>query len=845
MVLPKLPYDNLLLTALEIAKSLARDHRHGLFSGSHLLAALLHEDVELRPMLEEWGVDVPYLREWAAVRMDDAPKHIPPSEEPEPDESVKKLMEFADVARLKMGMKKVTPLAAFVALFRPDVVYTQDELRSLPTTESDLLNFALQQVSETADSPSGLSGSAAATVSGNGSKRPDLKTLSKFCTDKTALARDGHLDPIVGRDGEIRQITEILSRRTKPNVMLVGEPGVGKTALAEGFALNIVNGEVTGRLKSATVLELDVGALVAGASYKGEFEDRLKKVIKEVKLIGNSILFIDEIHTLLDPKGAGGNGAANLLKPELARGAITVIGATTNEEYRQFIEKDEAFKRRFEMLTIEEPKEETAVRMLKAVLPKYAQHHGLPVNEEAVRQCVTMAKRFLRDRSLPDSAIDLMDRTMAGIRLLREGSDEIIAALEADLVALADSDLSKVATVYFQELKWLEGQMNHRLSPILIAGIEPNGDPPPPPTNAEEMLASIRERLDKVKTLATQPIEEVNAGHIASIVSYKTGIPTGKIQSRERERLLAIESALSDRVVGQDHAINIVADAIRIGRAGVNDPEKPVASFFFLGPTGTGKTELTKTIAEFLFNDPNAIIRFDMSEFKAEYATAALLGAEPGLVGYEKGGPLINKIRQQPYAVVLFDEIEKANKEIFDVFLKILDEGKAKDKLEKEGDFSKAIIIFTSNIGYEHIAESFNSGSVPDRKVLETMMKQYFRPEFLGRLDGLVPFASLTEVSVLKIFDIHFRKLQQRARSLGLTLEISDQARTFVANAGFSPEFGARPLIREIKQRLGQPLSTLIIKGEAAPGDHVLVDWDATVEELRWLVNQTAQPEAF
>ena len=833
-MIPKLLYENLLLTAIEIAKSIARDYRQSTFSGSHVVSALMQDDVELAPLLEEWGVDVGYIKEWTQIRIADHPKGIGVTEEPETDESVSKLMEFADVVRLKIGHQKVTPLAVLIAACRPDVVYTTDQLKSFPVTESELLNFALQN----AGIPTATTASNGKKISGSGgiTQQANLKTLTKFCIDKTALARDGHLDPIVGRDGEIRQMIETLSRRTKPNVLLVGEAGVGKTALVEGFALNIVNGEVTGNLKSATVLELDAGALVAGASYKGEFEDRLKKVIKEVKLLDKAILFIDEIHALLDPKASIGNGAVNLLKPELARGAITVVGVTTNEEYRKYIEKDEAFNRRFEKLQIEEPKEETAIRMLKAISPKYEEHHGLKISDDALAESVTLAKRFIRERSLPDSAVDLMDRTMAAIRLLQDGSNEVIDAFVEELEELSGSDITATPDEYLNELQWFEEQMNHRLSPILIAGAEEEDGKKPDVRTPEKFKDFLFAKLKKIKDLAAEKIEIIEPPHIASIVSYKTGIPAGKIKSKERDKLLKMEDELAKRVVGQDHALSIVADAIRAGRAGVNDPEKPVGSFFFMGPTGTGKTELTKTIADFLFNDRDAVIRFDMSEFKQEYATSALLGAEPGLVGYEVGGPLINKIRQQPYAIVLFDEIEKASKEIFDVFLKILDEGKAKDKLEKEGDFSKAIIIFTSNIAQQHIVKSFDKGEIPERTELEQLMKNHFRPEFLGRLDGLVPFSPLGADTMIKIFEIHFRKLKRRMEEKGIKMEVSDTAKQHISKEGYSPEFGARPLLREIKAQLSQPLSTMIIKGEVNTADSLFVDFQDG--EMKWNVTK-------
>ena len=835
-MLQPLPYSSELVFATQTAQSIAKSYRHHVYSASHLLKALLHDDVGLKDQLESWGVDVAYMKDWAEIKVENFPKSMQSSEQPEADAKARKIMDVADIVRLKLAEDQISPLSALAALIRPGVAYEADQLKSFPLTENQLLGFHLQSAPEQEAFDLSAFSNGGATATATPKAKGKLKTLAQFCVDKTALAKEGKIDPIIGREGEIRKMAEILSRRTKPNVMIVGEPGVGKTALVEGFALKIVNDEVTGTLKNSKVLELDVGSLVAGASYKGEVEDRLKKIIKEVKLLDKAILFIDEIHMLLDPRGSVGSGAANLLKPELARGELTVIGATTNEEYRKYVEKDEAFSRRFEMLQVEEPDTETAIRMLQAILPKYEEHHKLELSKEGVEQAVKMAQRYLRERSLPDTAVDLMDRTMAAIRLMGEGSDEVIDALHSELDALATGPLLEDPTVYFKELRWFQSQMNHRLSPILISQLEDEEAE----KQASESPDSFREflslKIKQARDLAAQKIQVVEATHIASIVSNATGIPIGKIQSKERERLLQMEDELGRRVIGQSVALKIVSEAVQIARSGLKAPGKPVGSFFFLGPTGTGKTELAKSMANFLFNDESALIRFDMSEFKEAHSVSALIGAPAGYVGHEEGGALVNKIRKQPYAIVLFDEIEKASKEVFDIFLQILDEGKVTDKLGKEGDFSNAIILFTSNIGSQHIVSAYEQGDIPEEGPLKEIMSNYFRPEFLGRVSNIIPFAPISEEIILKIFDIHSSKLKKLLSAQGIQLEIQEDARKKVAMDGFNPTFGARPLIGEIRNQLSRPISKMIIKGEVKAGDTLSVSLDEN-EELSWETN--------
>ncbi len=507
----------------------------------------------------------------------------------------------------------------------------------------------------------------------NGQHKPSASNILQYCKDKTQQARQQKLDPIIGREGETRQMVEILGRRSKPNVIIAGEPGVGKTALLDGFAQAIVEGRVPEHLQQAVLLELDLGALMAGASYKGEVEDRLKKIIAELKQYEKAILFIDEMHVMLDAKGPMGSGVGNLLKPELARGEITVIGATTLDEYRKIIEPEQAFNRRFELLQIAEPDLVSSEKMVALLVPHYEAHHNVSVQKEAIPECVRLAKRYIKDKRLPDAALDLLDRTMAAIRMMDETSGQDLAAWEEEYTKLkANTELNEAELL--AELSWLHRMLKNKTSPILFGALIDE-------TEVEKIQSAVvfREYLDKIleglKELSKDKKESVGPMEIAAVVASKTGIPIGKIQTQEREKLLNMEEHLKRRMVGQEHALKIISEAIVESRSGINKAGQPIGSFFLLGPTGTGKTELAKSIAELLFNDEKAMIRFDMSEFKEEHSAALLYGAPPGYVGYEEGGMLVNKIRQQPYSVVLFDEIEKAHQSVFDVFLQIMDEG--------------------------------------------------------------------------------------------------------------------------------------------------------------------------
>lgn len=826
-MLDLLQYTDELKRAIHVAQSLAREYQNAQFTPAHLLRALLHEELGLSKILEGLEQDVPYLREWADIRIENTPKAARVAAEPTGDSKVTAVIEEADLIRLKLAKDAVDPLSVLLALSKPNVGFRADQLKAFPLSFDALFHHFLEQNTVV---------SAVDPVVKSAGKAPtEAKTLFKYCVDKTSLAREGKLDPIIGRDAEVRTVAEILGRRTKPNVIIVGEPGVGKTALIDGFARNIADKRVPSYLQSAVLLELDAGALVAGASYKGEIEDRLKTIIREIKGLGNKvILFIDEIHTLIDPKGAAGGGVSNLLKPELARGELTLIGATTNDEYKKSIEPDEAFSRRFELVRVEEPSVQVARRMLERLLPFYEQHHQLKVTEEALTESVRLARRYLKERRLPDAAIDLMDRTMAAIRMMSDITQAELELLEKNLQALLGA--GKAPEPLLADLRWFYAELSSKVSPVLFNQLEEDTDPLQ--FDAPEQLADyLRHTISRLRAIMANKKLTVEPSDVAAVISHKTGIPLGKIRANEAEKLLNIEQYLVKRVIGQDHALKVLSEGIRIPRAGLNSPGKPMGSFFLLGPTGTGKTELSKAIAEFLFNDERYLLRFDMSEFKEEHSAAMLYGAPPGYVGYEEGGLLVTRIREKPYSVVLFDEIEKAHPSVFDLFLQILSEGKMTDKLGREGDFSNAVILFTSNIGSDYIVDQFSQGVVPGADALKDLMGKYFRPEFLGRLSEIVPFGPITEGNAIRILDVHAASLHKLLDKQGIALQLTPEAKQVLAKAGFSPRFGARPLIDILRNQLQKPISLMIISGELSKGKTLRVTTHEATGELAWEVS--------
>lgn len=548
--------------------------------------------------------------------------------------------------------------------------------------------------------------------------------------------------------------------------------------------------------------------------------------MNELKKDEKIILFIDEIHQLLDSRGPLGTGVANLLKPELAKGNLTVIGATTLDEYRKYIETDEAFSRRFDVLRVDEPTVETAIRMIQRLVPFYENHHKLSVSADAVSEAVELAKRYSRNRRLPDSAVDLLDRTLSAVRMISERTPAEVVQLTEQLDQLT---VSTHRSDTLNDLRYLYQELENKISPILLASLiddTPTDEEPvvDPFASAPALADHIRQTLSRLTDLTAVAKTSVDRHDVAAVISHKTGIPLGKIQSQERDKLLAMDEVLKKRVIGQDHAVKAVADAILEARSGLTKAGQPIGSFFLLGPTGTGKTELAKSLADFLFNDESFLIRFDMSEFKEEHSAALLYGAPPGYVGYEEGGLLVNKIREKPYSVVLFDEIEKAHPSVFDIFLQILDEGRLHDRLGKEGDFSDAVILFTSNIGSQLVIERFGAGEIPATAELMDSMSRHFRPEFLARLTEIVPFAPISEENAVRIFDLHLRGLTDQLLKQGITLTLSPEARKHMALSGFTPQYGARQLKGVIRNQLRRPISRMIIAGETAKGSEIKVD---------------------
>jgi ATP-dependent Clp protease ATP-binding subunit ClpA len=804
--------------ALDVAQKIAKEYHNESYSGAHLLKALFVIDSDLAQLMERMGKDINYIKEWADVRIEAYPRSSLLSSDPFGDEKIQKIFDEADVLRIKFSKIEIDEICVLTALCKPNLAFTNDQLKSFILTYNELSESVLGETSAvgTIVSPKDK------TVAG---KPAQIKALHKFCIDKTSLAKEGKIDPIIGRDSETRIMIEILGRRSKPNVLITGEPGVGKTALVDGLCNDIVQGKVPDNLKNAIIFELDLGAMAAGASYKGEMEDRMKSIIKEVKSFDKAILFIDEIHSLFDPAGSMGAGIANLLKPELSKGDLTVIGATTAEEYQKLIEPEEAFNRRFEVLKVEEPDNDTAYRMLTHVIPLYSNHHKIEISDESLRESVYFAKRYLKERRLPDSAIDLIDRTMASIKLMDEISDSTLENFTKSI-----AELGKKENLAVSEVRWFENQLLNRLSPILLGQLEIHAETF---EDAGEYVKHLEQIIGNLKTLSSTKKGKVEKSDIAAVVASKTGIPIGKIQTSEKEKLLKIEEHLRTRVVGQDHAIKVLSDSILESRAGLTKHNQPIGSFFLLGPTGTGKTELSKTLAEFLFNDESSLIRFDMSEFKEEHSAALLYGAPPGYVGYKEGGLLVTKIKEKPYSVFLFDEIEKAHPSVFDVFLQILDEGKLHDRLGREGDFTNAVILFTSNIGSQVIIEKYKEGNLPESNELLEVMSNYFRPEFLGRITEIVPFAPITEEIIVQIFNIQLGKLKDLLERKGIMLSLTSDAAKKLALTEFSEKYGARPINGIIRNYLRRPISKMIITGELKAGDELKISVGKD-DELIW-----------
>ncbi|MFF4211379.1 ATP-dependent Clp protease ATP-binding subunit [Streptomyces sp. NPDC001796] len=625
---------------------------------------------------------------------------------------------------------------------------------------------------------------------------PDTPTLDEYGRDLTDEARAGHLDPVVGRAAEIEQTIEVLSRRTKNNPVLIGDPGVGKTAIVEGLAQRIVAGEVPKALKDRRVVALDLAGLVAGSQYRGQFEERLKKVIDEVTGAEKSVvLFIDELHTVV---GAGGTGegsmdAGNILKPALARGDLSVVGATTIDEYRKHIEKDAALERRFQPVMVPEPTVEETVEILRGLRDAYEAHHQVRYTDEALDAAAALSDRYISDRFLPDKAIDLMDQAGARVGLRSVGDSAEAADLEDRLTRLRREKDEAVSTEDFERASRLKREI----------------------TELEGRLASIGE--------GGAPTPSVTPDDIAEVLSARTGIPVSQLTETERDRLMKLEEVLHERVVGQDDAVTAVAQAVRRGRAGMGDPNRPTGSFLFLGPTGVGKTELAKALADLLFGDPDRMIRFDMSEFQEKHTVSRLIGSPPGYVGYEEAGQLTEAVRRKPYSVVLFDEVEKAHRDVFNLLLQVLDDGRLTDAQGRTVDFRNTVVIMTSNIASKHILD--HHGDIDEiRDDLMAELQAHFRPEFLNRIDEVIVFHALGRRDLVRIVDLLLDGSRRRLHAQQIGLEVTETAKEWLANRGYQPEYGARPLRRTIQTELDNRLSNMLLDGTLNPGDTVVVD---------------------